>query len=68
MKLYRVVDGDNFDRDYPDEKFVGPPLPEESAKEVAAIINAWYTGRDESARRYFRVEPSDYKLVPGFEP
>jgi len=61
----RIVDTDNFGRDYPNEKFVLWPLPEEIAKRIADALNDW--GGPQSQRCY-KVVDDDYTLEPGFEP
>lgn len=63
--LRRVVETDNFGRDYPDERFVGPALSAKTAQAVADLLN-----RDLGPNhpRYFKVVTLDYKLSPGFEP
>lgn len=69
-RVFRVVDTDNFDGDYPDEKFVGPRLTRKDAEAVAAACNR--NGSGPLADRFFKlVEDSvakPYKLQPGFEP
>jgi len=60
----RIVNTDNFGGDYPNEKFVLWPLPENKAKRIADILNE---GNQHEAR-FFKVVPDDYKLQPGFEP
>lgn len=63
--IYKIVETDNYGRDYPDEKFVNiPRLPKEKCKEIADIIN----NHCEGSSRYWKVEPFDYGLQPGFEP
>jgi hypothetical protein len=62
----KIIETDNFGRDYPDEKFVNlPSLPTHRAAEIADIVNAYFPL---SHPRYWRVVPDDYKLQPGFEP
>ena len=40
IKLYKIVETDNFNRDYPDEKFVNLPLmSKQNALDIADIIN-----------------------------
>lgn len=65
--MAKIVNTDNFGRDYPNEKFVTglPNLPEERLQLIADAINA-QTGSDHD--RYFKVVPDDYELAPGFEP
>lgn len=63
----KIIETDNFDSDYPDEKFVNlPSLPAEKANAVCDIINEMYSG--EQSRRFWQVVKDDYKLVGGFEP
>lgn len=59
----RVVETDNYDGDYPDESFHGPPMPHADAERIASSFNKY--GDD---RRYYKVVPFGYKLRPGFEP
>lgn len=62
----RIVETDNFARDYPNEKFVNiPRVSEERAKIIAKAINECF---DEEYDRYWKVVPDDYILEPGFEP
>lgn len=64
--LKRIVDTDNFGRDYPDERFLPiPNLPKEDARIVANIINK---AAGENSSRYWEVVDLDYELKPGFEP
>lgn len=64
MTQFRVVETDNYDGDYPDESFVGPLFPsKEAAQEVADAIN-----KHCASKRFWKVKPSDYQLMPGFEP
>ncbi len=64
--MWRVIETDNFGRDYPDESFVGPCFrSKERAQQVADLINE---DAGPNAFRYWRVVPEDYKLAPGFEP
>lgn len=65
---YKIVEGDNWGGDYPDEKFVNLPATTlEKAEAIAKAINAAFNpyGHD---NRYWQVRPEDYKLQPGFEP
>ena len=67
MSGYKIVETDNYDGDYPDEKFVGiPPLPEVAAKAVCEIINIYCGGGN--APRWWKVVEDGYELSPGFEP
>lgn len=63
---YRIVDTDNFGRDYPNEKFVGPPYAtREEAEEEASRLNYNFDG---GSPRYYKVVEMPYELQPGFEP
>jgi len=62
--MKRIVDTDNFGRDYPDERFVVPfAMDEEDAETVCRILNAW-SGPD--AQRYYKAVDPEYRLSPGF--
>ena len=61
----KVIETDNFDGDYPDEKVIMAGLSEEHAKAIAEAIN---DGFPEDWPRYYKVVKDDYKLQPGFEP
>lgn len=65
--MAKIVNADNFDGDYPNEKFVDglPLLTESHAKSIAKAIN---DGFPDDFPRYFKVVPDDYILSPGFEP
>lgn len=66
IQFYKIVETDNFDGDYPDEKFLNlPPLTKEQADIVAKAINDRFP---ETYARFWLVVPSDYILQPGFEP
>lgn len=63
----RIVETDNFDGDYPDEKFVNlPSLFEDEAEAIAEQINVGLSGP--ACPRYWKVVADDYQLRPGFEP
>jgi len=63
----RIIETDNFGRDYPDESFVNVPnLPDREATLIADILNAQCSSA--TANRYWRVVDNDYVLQPGFEP
>ena len=62
----RIVETDNFGRDYPDESFVNlHNMTKEHAERVVDAINK---GFPENYFRYWKVVENDYKLQPGFEP
>jgi len=64
IDMYRVVETDNYGRDYPDEKFSLPyHLRKEDAVAIAAVLNSGPEGN-----RYWKVVPTGYELAPGFEP
>ncbi len=67
---FRIVDGDNFDGDYPDEKFlqIGESIYEANQEQAEAVAKALNVGASGSDPRHWRVVPDDYKLAPGFEP
>ena len=65
--MKKIIETDNFGRDYPDESFLNIPyLTEESCEEIVDIINN--EACDPTASRIWRVVDVDYKLQPGFEP
>ena len=56
----KIVETDNFGRDYPMEKFLNlPQMTEEHAKEVVKAINK---GFPIMSSRYWKVVPNDYVL------
>ncbi len=64
----RLVDTDNFNGDYPDEKFYSHlpiELTVDDAETIARIVNS-YSGT--GSPRYCKIVQNDYKLQPGFEP
>ena len=67
MEIHKIVNSDNYDSDYPDERFVEglPCLGKEGATVICAAINSTIPVH---SPRYFKVVPADYKLQPGFEP
>jgi hypothetical protein len=68
MDKYKIVETDNFDGDYPNEKFV-EPLPyffdSKAAQKVADVINSTVP---ENHNRFWKVVKMPYTLQPGFEP
>lgn len=68
MPQFKIVQTDNFDGDYPNEKFV-ENLPyfynKEAAQKVADAINK---STPEFHERYWKVVELPYQLQPGFEP
>lgn len=68
MDLYKIVNTDNFDGDYPDEIFINLPATSRSnAEELAKCLNDIFCSGNYSSR-YYKVVKSDYELQPGFEP
>lgn len=69
MKTFQIVNTDNFDGDFPNEKFV-TGLPHFSSKEpaqkVADVLNSVSGGVHSS--RFWKVVEKGYTLAPGFEP
>lgn len=66
--VWKVVEGDNFGGDYPNESFVNvAPTTYDKAQVITDAINAAFCHYD-GARRFWRVEREDYTLQPGFEP
>lgn len=64
---WKIIDTDNFDGDYPDEKVVIENLRDlEQANMIcrALIDHFCYDG----CPRYYKVVDDGYKLQPGFEP
>ena len=67
MERYKIVETDNFDGDYPDESELKlPPMTKSQAMALTNTINTIFSS--DVAPRYWKVEPMDYKLQPGFEP
>lgn len=62
----RIVETDNFDGDYPDEKFVS--LPHMTKEHATAVVDAINAGFGDLSPRYWKVVENDYVLQPGFEP
>lgn len=66
--IWKIVEGDNFGRDYPNETFVNlSPTTFEKAQSIANVINSIFCDHDQ-ATRFWRVEHQDYGLQPGFTP
>lgn len=61
MERYKIVETDNYDRDYPDEKFL-EPLPffdKERLEKIADLINSL---QGKNFDRYYKVVKTPYKL------
>lgn len=70
MPRFLIVNTDNFDGDYPDEKFVEnlPRLDDRAyAERIAEAINNGFGGSGMQPR-FFKVVEEGYVLRPGFEP
>lgn len=68
MKSFQIVNTDNFDGDYPNEKFVtGLPYfsSKEPAQKVADAINSVAGGM--RSNRFWKVVEEGYVLAPSFE-
>lgn len=74
--MFRIVDTDNYGRDYPDERFLsktdsdGKSYPlqftnDAQARQVADVLNGPIKGHKP---RWWKVVHNDYVLQPGFEP
>lgn len=64
----KIITTDNFDGDYPDEKFVENlpvGLSHEAAQRIADAINRELPTH---GPRFYQVVSDDYQLRPGFEP
>lgn len=64
--MKRVIRADNFNRDYMEEQFVTPSLPDKDAKTIAEIYNRNFSGN--TSPHFWQVVDTDYKLQAGFEP
>lgn len=62
--MARIIDADNFDGDYPNERFLLWPMPQDKAERIADILNEG----GEYNYRIYKVVDNDYILRPGFEP
>lgn len=63
---YRIVNTDNFNGDYPDERFVGGAYGR--ADEAQAAADKLNDEAGKHAPRYYKVVTLPYTLQPGFEP
>ena len=64
---WQIVDTDNFNGDYPDEKvFIGNLPTQALAERIAEAINNRFVS--DHSPRFYKVTDSSYKLQPGFEP
>jgi len=64
----RIVETDNFNGDYPNEKFLNIPnhISYEQAQNICNTINEACSS--DRAPRWWKVVDNDYKLKIGFEP
>ena len=68
MDWYRIIETDNFDGDYPDEKFATPYALRKDQADVLCVHFNNVMNPGGLGPRYWRVVPADYQLQPGFEP
>ena len=63
----KIIDTDNFSRDYPDETVIASHINNKKFAEVMceALIERYCS---EHSQRYYRVVDDDYVLQGGFEP
>ena len=61
----KIVDTDNFDRDYHADKVVAEGITSEILANVMCKALNDRAGPDSES--FYRVVPDDYKLAPGFE-
>lgn len=68
QRVWKIVEGDNFGGDHPNEKFVNVPATTwMNASKICDAINSIFCNYTH-APRHWRVEKEDYKLQGGFEP
>lgn len=65
QRAFRVIETDNYGRDYPNESFHGPVMTYCKASAVVDIFNA---SLGPNPDRWYRIVDQDYTLQPGFEP
>jgi len=66
--FWSIVETDNYDGDYPDERFVAlPSMSKDVAKRVADAINKELCPNGGHSR-YWKVVPECYDIQSGFEP
>ena len=61
----RVINTDNYNGDYPNEKFIGEIMTMDQATNLADRLNQ---EAGLHASRWFMVVEDNYELQPGFEP
>lgn len=62
----KIVDTDNFDGDYPDEKVIAEGIKQKKHAEI--MCKALNDAAGNYSRRFYMVVEDDYVLRPGFEP
>lgn len=62
--MANIVDTDNYDGDYPDEKFLLWDMSKDDAQAICDILNR----HGQPKPRYYKVVEDGYKLQPGFTP
>jgi hypothetical protein len=62
----KIVDTDNFGRDYPDEKLIAADIKIKRFAEL--MCEALNVDAGDNASRYYKVVEDEYVLQPGFEP
>lgn len=75
--MYKIIETDNFNGDYPDEKQLcwvdseGKTtiitLNHLQAEYLTSVLNE-VTGNSIQSARWIITKPPTYKLIPGFEP
>lgn len=66
VRIYGIVETDNYGGDYPDEKFVAQCWLRKGAAETIAQILNDEIGKQSS--RFYKVVERGYSILPGFEP
>jgi hypothetical protein len=62
----KIVDTDNYDGDYPDEKVIADNIKRKDFADV--MCEALNQMADAYSPRFYKVVQDDYVLRPGFEP
>lgn len=62
----KIVDTDNFDGDYPNEKVIAENIKNLCLAKI--MCNALNKQEGEQGLRYYKIVDDDYVLVPGFQP
>ena len=61
----KIIETDNFGRDYPDEKLIASGITD---PRLGRLMVAGIQTTDPNDPRYYRLVDDDYKLQPGFTP